>query len=398
MTDPLGQSQVLPYLEGLSKHDFRFTLISFEKPERFESNRSHIEEICKTANIRWIPLQYTKTPPVISTIKDLRKMRQLVLKLHKEHAFQLIHCRSYLTALVGLFMKRKKNVPFLFDMRGFWADERIEGGIWNIQKPVYKFIYNFFKKKEKQFLTESDGIVSLTYAGKETLLSWNLPQVSQEKIQVIPCCVDTNKFDPNKVDHQLAQDWREKYRLKGCYIVGYVGSIGTWYLLNEMLICFQSILKTKPHAVFLFITQESPEIIYKEAAKLSLTHEHIRVFSVSHYEVPTALSLFDCAVFFIQPSFSKTASSPTKQAELMAMGIPIVCNSGVGDTARMIEKNHAGQVVNDLSIQELQKFQLNLELFDQKQSQTAAQNDFGLIHGVASYMRMYLKLLDSKTC
>ena len=30
MTDPLGQSQVLPYLAGLSKKGFRFHLISFE--------------------------------------------------------------------------------------------------------------------------------------------------------------------------------------------------------------------------------------------------------------------------------------------------------------------------------------------------------------------------------
>ena len=34
MTDPLGQSQVLPYLEGLAKKNYAITLISFEKEER----------------------------------------------------------------------------------------------------------------------------------------------------------------------------------------------------------------------------------------------------------------------------------------------------------------------------------------------------------------------------
>ena len=32
MTDPLGQSQVLPYLIGLTKEGFTFHIISFEKP------------------------------------------------------------------------------------------------------------------------------------------------------------------------------------------------------------------------------------------------------------------------------------------------------------------------------------------------------------------------------
>ena len=35
MTDPLGQSQVIPYLQGLSKKGFQFYLLSCEKPEAF---------------------------------------------------------------------------------------------------------------------------------------------------------------------------------------------------------------------------------------------------------------------------------------------------------------------------------------------------------------------------
>jgi hypothetical protein len=43
---------------------------------------------------------------------------------------KLIHCRSYLTSLIGLKLRSKYQIPFLFDMRGFWADERMDGGIW----------------------------------------------------------------------------------------------------------------------------------------------------------------------------------------------------------------------------------------------------------------------------
>ena len=63
MTDPLGQSQVLPYIIGLSKKGYKFHLVSFEKPNRFKQNRKVIERICSENEIEWHPLMYTKRPP-----------------------------------------------------------------------------------------------------------------------------------------------------------------------------------------------------------------------------------------------------------------------------------------------------------------------------------------------
>jgi len=49
MTDPLGQSQVLPYLGGLSKLGYNFWIISLEKEEAFLKNRLAIENIATQA-------------------------------------------------------------------------------------------------------------------------------------------------------------------------------------------------------------------------------------------------------------------------------------------------------------------------------------------------------------
>ena len=49
MTDPLGQSQVLPYLIGLSKSGYSFDLISFEKKERFNTIKNTIIVLCEKA-------------------------------------------------------------------------------------------------------------------------------------------------------------------------------------------------------------------------------------------------------------------------------------------------------------------------------------------------------------
>ncbi|AEA42736.1 glycosyltransferase [Fluviicola taffensis] len=389
MTDPLGQSQVLPYLIGLSKKGFQFTLISFEKPERYSSEKSKIEALCTKHRIEWKPLIYTKKPPVISTLRDIRRMKKLTFQLHTEKHFQLVHCRSYISALIGLQLKKDKGVKLLFDMRGFWADERVEGKIWNLKNPLFKFIYSYFKKKEKHFFEESDAIVSLTEVGKKEILSWNLQQVSVEKITVIPCCVDLNLFNPEKINSDHTYKKKTEYKLKEKYVVGYIGSIGTWYQLREMLLSFKHILQLKQNAVFLFVTKESPATIHFEAQNLEISPDAIRVVEAQHHKVPAFISLFDCSIFFIRPSYSKKASSPTKQGEIMAMGIPLICNAGVGDTDEIVTRYNAGLVLKDTTEETISSFSLDFATFDREKTMLGAKEYFGLDHGVESYFKIY---------
>ena len=42
MTDPLGQSQVIPYLQGLTGKGYHFSLVSFEKKNRFKEKGNQI--------------------------------------------------------------------------------------------------------------------------------------------------------------------------------------------------------------------------------------------------------------------------------------------------------------------------------------------------------------------
>ncbi len=119
LTDPLGQSQVLPYLVELSRIGYKFTILSFEKKHRFEKEKEIIRGIVDKAGINWVPLFFTKNPPIISKIYDRWQMKMQALKLHKKNRFDLIHCRSYIAAEVGLWLKKKFGTKFLFDMRGF---------------------------------------------------------------------------------------------------------------------------------------------------------------------------------------------------------------------------------------------------------------------------------------
>ncbi len=395
MTDPLGQSQVLPYIIGLSKKGYRFHLISFEKPDRFAKFKDEIQVLCDKNNITWHPKIYTKKPPLLSTLYDVWRMRQLSFKLNKTYHFSIVHCRSYLSAMVGLAMKKKFKTKFLFDMRGFWADERVDGKIWNLKNPIFKLVYSFFKRKERKFFLEADHVISLTYAGKEEIISWNGLEHLNDKIEVIPCCADLTLFDPNQVDTKKRQSYAEELTISPTdFVLGYVGSIGTWYMLDEMLGYFRYQLSQKPNSIFLFVTGESPSTILSKAIELGIEEKSIRVISVLHKEVATCISLFSASIFFIKPTFSKKASSPTKQGELMAMGIPIICNAGVGDTAKVVNDYQAGYAISNFETSDFESVDLLFPNFNKSNCQNGAKEFYSLDQGVARYQTVYSKLIS----
>lgn len=394
MTDALGQSQVLPYLVGLSKKGVQITLISCEKPEKLEQFREKIEAICQQATIDWHPLKYTKRPPLLSTLWDLWTIKRKAKQLHRTKKFDLVHCRSYIAALAGMDLKKRFGLKMVFDMRGFWADERVDGKIWNISNPVFNKVYRFFKQKERLFFSESDKIVSLTENGKQEILSWNLPQVSSDKIVVIPCCVDTSLFDPTTVEKNKTEELKAQLGIQPSdYIVGYVGSIGTWYMLPEMLDYFNVLKKHQPQARFLFVTNEQPSTILNLAREKGISSTDLLITSCFHKEMPLYISTFDVSVFFILPSYSKKASSPTKQGEIMAMGIPLVCNAGVGDTDSIVKKYSAGNVVEEFTENQYEKAMDFTATFNQKEAQKGTLEYFSLDNGVARYWEIYQEII-----
>lgn len=379
MTDTLGQSQVLPYIIGLSKKGYQFHLISFEKSDRFERLRNQIQKICDDNGIIWHPRIYTKKPPLLSTIYDVWIMKSLAYRLHSKNNFSIVHCRSYLSALVGLSMKNKFKTKFLFDMRGFWADERVDGNIWNLKNPIFKVVYNFFKRKEKKFLLNADHIISLTHNGKGEMLTWEGLKHLDEKITVIPCCTDLDLFKP------YARDSNE-------FTLGYLGSLGTWYMLKEMLITYKNILLEVPNAKFHFLTKDDPNIIINEAKALNLDVSNFIIEECERFNIPFKTRNWNYSIFFILPSYSKKSSSPTKQGELMGMGIPIICNKGVGDVDQIVSESNSGIIL--ASENEISNFNLNSFHFDKEALHKKANDIFSLKDGIDKFFNIYHKKLN----
>jgi glycosyltransferase involved in cell wall biosynthesis len=394
MTDPLGQSQVLPYLAALSTQGYEFTILSFEKKSRFEKERSIIEDVAQRMGIKWVPLVYTRTPPVLSKIYDRWKMAKTAFRLYKEQRFDMIHCRSYVAAEVGLRLKKKFGTKFLFDMRGFWPDEKVDSGQWNMKSPVFRRIYKHYKNKEKDFLTGADAIISLTRAAKAELLSHK--QYNDLRLDVIPCCADLDHFDYHHINNGFVQGIREQLGISPHNkVITYLGSVGGWYMTKEMFAFFKRLSLRHPEFVMLVLTKDAPGVIQQQAAEAGIPADKIITRYAGRNELPDYISLSDCSIFFIRPTYSKIASSPTKHAELMGMGIPVICND-IGDTGAVIEETKTGLVVKEFTDKEYDRIvgQMNeLLAIPKEHIRKAAFQYFDLEKGAGDYLQVYKRIL-----
>lgn len=331
MLEPLGQSQVLAYQERLAT-DHPVYLISFERSEDWAraNKRAAVAARMQAAGIHWYPLRYHKQFSVLATLWDIICGTYCGLRMVRKHRLEIVHARSYVSSVMALLIKRLTGAKYVFDMRGFWVDERVDGGLW----PRDGRMYRVGKWFEQRFLRNADHVVSLTHAavremGKFPYLVGRMPPMT-----VIPTCADLQRFQP--IEGMRSET----------FVLGYVGSAGTWYQFDDVARCFRLLLDVQPDARLLIINRESHEFIRESLAKQGVSPDRYELRASSHGDVPAQIARMNAAVFFIKPVFSKQASAPTKLGELLGCGVPCLSNTGVGDMAEILEGDGVGVTVD----------------------------------------------------
>lgn len=383
MLEPLGQSQVIAYLEGLAD-DYRFHLISFEKPGDWDDNgkRAAIQARLDAAGITWHPLKYHKTPTVPATLFDLAQGTLLSLWLTLRHGVRLIHARSYLPALMGRIVRTLTGAKLLFDMRGLWADERVDGGIWPANGRVYRTV----KRLEKSLLKAAEHVVTLTHASAREIESFPYLQGHGLKLDVIPTCADLDCFRPQP---ELAPK---------VFTLGYLGSVGTWYLFDEVLEAFRLIQQREPDARLLIVNRQEQDFIRERIAAFGIDPAQVEITAADHRAVPALIARMTVGAAIIKPLYSKISSAPTKLAEYLGCGVPCLGNDGVGDMHAVLEGERTGVALTDFSPADRAGAIDRLFALLQDPSLTArcrevAERLFALDVGVAAYRRIYRSLL-----
>jgi len=383
LLEPLGKSQVIPYIIGLLEKGLKFNVMSFEKKRDTLDYAStlKLEKELKSKGINWVRLVYHKRPAVLSTIFDIFMGVITGIFLLKNNKINVIHARSYVPGIIALILRKFSRFKFIFDMRGFWADERVEAGIWKKNSLLYKAA----KRLEKTLFLSCDEAISLTNKGKEEIETFDYLKNRLPRITVIPTCVDLERFVQTR-------------HLANMFTIVYSGSVSTWILPKEMLEFFEIWAKSVSSSEFLVLTRENNSFmdVLKSVGKNNLP---VSVLTVPYDVLSEYLSKASAGIAFYKPGYSRMGCSPTKVGEYLACGLPVVINAGIGDTEDIIRKERIGLIVEEFSPAEYERVSRELKLMLSndaglhKRCRKAAEKYFSLRQGIEAYNMVYERML-----
>jgi glycosyltransferase involved in cell wall biosynthesis len=392
LKEPLVQTQVIPYLREITKEGIKIYLLTFE-PSSKNWTKKQIEDEQKkleSEGINWYFLKYHKRFSVIATAFDIICGACFIWWKNKSEKFDVLHARVHVPMLMAtlarMFSYHKPKI--IFDIRGFFPEEYVDAGIWKANGLIYRFT----KTVEKWLLRKADGFVVLTEKArmilfpesKETGLDkFNRP------VEVIPCCIDSKRFNV---------DVPEKRTKRPVFI--YVGSFGGWYLTDNMVDFLRLAYQKYPESFIIILTQRDVDKARHKLMSAGLKPESFLVKSAPPEEVAEYLNKADVAISFIKNCYSKQASSPTKFAEYLACGLPVLSNSGVGDLDDLVEKEKVGVILHEFTQESYLKaleeiIALSKDEACRERCRQTAEKHFDLEKiGGQRYRRLYRKLLN----
>lgn len=362
LREPLVQTQVVPYLRRLAASGVGVHLLTFEPEmnEKWDEKSLKGEQARLTQEgISWSALPYHKRPTVPATLYDILAGARAAVRLVREHRIDVLHARAHVPLAMALLARRFTRSRLVFDIRGLMAEEYADAGVW--QEGSLKF--RAIKALERAGIRRADQLVVLTRAMREWLVGQGL--AGEEKIEVIPCCVDFERYAEGEEAGKEAEAERvndvggnERAAVADeggaeRFEVVYAGSVTGLYMLEEMGRFFVELRAREPRAFLRILTKSSAADAAARLRGVGLGPEDFHVSGVAAREVPKFLRRARLGLSFRKPTFSQVAASPTKIPEYLAAGLPVVSNGGIGDTDQLLEGERVGVVVRHFTPEEL---------------------------------------------
>ena len=349
MLEPLGQTQVLPYLRELAKRGVKFTLLSFEKGRAFTPEGEHACEELKRElseqGIEWHWLRYHQRPSLPATVYDVLVGIRCASRLVQRNKIELVHARAYIPAAIALALKRKFGIKMIFDVRGLMAEEYVDARHW----PKGGLRYRITKAAERRIFAATDAIVTLTERIWPIIKEWDGLKGRDVHHAIIPCCVDLSLFKFSELERARV---RTELALGDRFTFVYSGSLDGWNLTEQTADFFARIFRSRNNVYLLWLVTGSHERVRQLMAERGIGEDHFSVRSVAPREIASYLAAADAGICLNKRCLSRIASSPTKNGEYLACGLPIIINSGIGDSDALVNESQAGVMIDDFNDRE----------------------------------------------
>jgi glycosyltransferase involved in cell wall biosynthesis len=351
LLEALGFSQVVRVVEALALRGWKYTIVSLEKPNDLQrtSRVREVRERLAAAGVTWRAIPYAATGSARDAAANELALVRAALSLARRGAISGIHARAYHGAFAAFSAWMVTGLPYLFDARSYWFDERLEEGRW-FTTPLRLAVA---RGLEHQMFAHASGVVTLTELQADDVRSGKFGPPRQKAVQCIPTCADFNDFVRRPLEQCTSVPEPVRSQLAGKSVLGVIGSINRSYLVDETLHLARLVLERNHEAHLLILGSQHEEYARRVAAE-GIPQHRVTITRADHDDMPHWLSLIDWGLLLLNPSSpAKRASMPTKLAEFFACGVRPVqfgCNEEV---SHWVRRTGSGFVLDGVSERQL---------------------------------------------
>lgn len=332
--DPVFQSAVLPYFTDFpNKEQYHFVLLTFEQ-QGFampESQKQVIKAQLSEQHITWVDMTWHSGRwKIIKKVYDLCLGTLQAVRLVRQHRVFAIYSEGFPGAVIAHNIARLTRKPHIVHTFEPHADYMVECGMWQA------------RSWETIALKLFTGVVA---RGAYALLTATQAMVDKWKSRTnarfyrVPSCVDLEHF---RYDEAARDRIRQQYGVTPCEIVVvYLGKLGHMYVAEELFVLFRQFqhLEQGGHKFrFMVLTQADAQQLQTLVDASGIAPDRFIIAALQRAAVPAYLSAADIAFCGIRPIPSRRFSSPIKNGEYWACGLPVIIPKGISDDYLLAEQ------------------------------------------------------------
>ncbi|GAB4539765.1 MAG: hypothetical protein Fur002_05420 [Anaerolineales bacterium] len=228
-----------------------------------------------------------------------------------------------------------KKIKVISDIQGAVADERIYAERLSPQdKSVQRLL-----KDEAQALTQSNRLIFVSHAMQthyEKKFGATLAPAA-----ILPCAARADFALNESTREQIRREYGISERLVICYS----GSVRAYQLPDAMAALFAAIRREFPQAFFLIFSREKTFFENLLQAR-GISSEDYRIEFAPQGELFSRLQAADAGLLLRDNSIVNRVASPTKFAEYLLCGLPVITTNFIGDYSAAAGEHRIGQIVD----------------------------------------------------
>ena len=277
--------------------------------------------------------------PIVRQFQIISVFFRIWLRYMAQKKIMIFQTRSPFFYLGLMLIKYLPKTKIIYDIRGAGEDEKDKPSLWD------KIKKGRSELRKKTLLSISDCIICVSNMLKQYVQE-KYSLAKNKRIEVIYGAAEKESFF---FDQDLRENIRNKLNLNGKIVLLYSGHLDKpWQIPEKIFQLFEQLANIIQNLRLIMLTPDI-KIADSYARKYKINKDHIILKTASYKELNKFLNCADFSLLLRENKLVNNVASPTKFAEYILSGLPVIITESLGDYSEMVREKNFGVTILDIN-------------------------------------------------